>query len=138
MTIELTTPLTYDPGHGGAPEVLNEVKVIDFHVNIVEFWLTMTTQYGNTVDGAWIAGNAPGHDVHIQNTPVQVHPDDPEQSIPADNAYNIMIMTKVLAATISALALEDPVPDLYVYNLVSDGLYQYLLDNGHYIGTINE
>jgi hypothetical protein len=125
MTIALTTPLSYDPGHGGATETLNEIKIIDFHVSIVEAWLTLVTQYGNTVEGVWIPGSAPGHDITIRNTPEILHPDDPEQSIPADPAYNILVGTSLTSAA-----------DVPVYSEVSDGLYQYLLDKAHYVGTI--
>ena len=126
MTIALTTPFTYDPGHGNTPESLGEVKIIDFHVSIVESWLTLVTQYGNTVEGVWLPGSAPGHDITIRNTPEITHPDDPGQSIPADPAYNILVGTSLTTAT--------GVP---VYGEVSNGLYQYLIDNVHYVGTIS-
>lgn len=125
MTIALTTPHIYDPGHGDAPEVSNEIKIVDFHMSIVESCLTIITQYGNTSEDVWIAGNAPGHDITIKNTPAQIHPDDPEQSIPADPSYNILVGTSMTSAT--------GVP---IYGEVSDSLYQYLIDKGHYIGTI--
>lgn len=127
MTIALTTPLTYDPGQEwGGTEVLNEVKIVEFHVSIAESHLTLVTQYGNTVDGVWIPGSAPGHDITVRNAPEILHPDDPELSIPANPAYNILVGTSLTSAT--------GVP---VYGEVSAGLYQYLLDSEHYVGTVS-
>ena len=126
MTIALTTPLEYPAEHGCPAETLGEVKIIDFHVSIVESWLTITTQYGNTVDGTWIPGCAAGNEITVRNEPAQFDPADLENSILADPAYNILVGTSLTSAA--------GVP---TYGEVSKGLYQFLVDKEHYIGTVN-
>jgi hypothetical protein len=138
MTIALDTTHTYDPGHNQATEDSDEVKVIRFTPDILEKTMIIVCQYGNTVESVWIPGNAPCIEICVMNHPELLHPVDPEQSIDADPQYDTMMATaKLTAAEISALALLDPVPDVYTYGLVSKGMYEWLVNKGHFLGTAN-
>lgn len=124
MTITLTTPHNYLPGHGKPTQVCHEVKIILFTVDIIASYLDIEAQYGNTVEGIWQASDAPTESYRVANWPEVINPYDPENSQPANPEYNILVGTSLTSAT--------GVP---IYGEVSDGLYQWLLDKGHYVGT---
>jgi len=125
MSITLTTPLTFDPGHGLPVEVLNEAKINAFRVDIIGKTLMIDTQYGNTVGGTWVSGSAPGHTHLIENKPAQINYADPDNSLEADPVYDTLMGTSLTSAAGSPL-----------YGEVGVSLYQVLVDEGIYEGTI--
>ena len=138
MTIALDTTYVYDPGQGGTVENNDEVKVTEFTPYILEKRMRIVCQYGNTVNEVWLPSSANTVDVWAVNKPEVVHPDDPEQSIPADPQYDLMMANaKLTAAEITTLAAEDPVLDVYTYGLVSKGMYEWLVSKNHFQGTAN-
>jgi hypothetical protein len=126
MGITLTTALSFQAGHGEPAETLAEVKINSFSVDIIGKTLSICTQYGNTVGGIWVAGNAAGHCHLIENLPEQINYADPENSIAADPVYDILMGTSLTSAE-----------GVSLYGEVGTSLYQVLLDKGIYEGTIN-
>lgn len=125
MAINLDTAFTYQPGHGLVQEILSEVKIIHFSIDIEAKVLTIRTQYGNHINDVWVAGNAPGHDHQIKNIPEIINYADPENSIPADPVYDTLMATSL-----------TPAAGLPLYGVVGASLYQVLIDEGLYEGTI--
>lgn len=126
MAITLTNPFTFQPGHGLPAETLNEVKIVSFSVDIVAKVLKISTQYGNHVNDVWVPGNAPGHVHRIENHPEQINLADPENSIPANPVYDNLMATSL-----------TPAAGVPIYDVVGTSLYQVLLDEGLYEGTIS-
>jgi len=113
MTITLTTPIqtgTVDPA--GPYE---EVKIIQFVLDTVAKCIWVNCQYGNTTGGVWVPGVKAGAAVDRS----YCIKDEGE-----DTDYTDMVTAESVAA------------DEVYYDKVSAILYQWLLDKGHYIGTI--
>ena len=119
MPISLTTAFSYEPGHGQSTISYGEVKIICFTQVTEENRIDMHVQYGDTVDGKWVPGVVPVHMLSIQDTPA-IPPD-----IPAGNDYLMFVGTKYPTSTSNLLYVE-----------VANTLYQYLIDQGLYAGTI--
>ena len=126
MSILLTTPLVHDPGHGQASETYNEIKVLWFRPWTTKNKMEIMTNYGNTVDGAWVNGKTHANCILVQNKPAES--DGEEETAPAEPAYDDMVNGVVVTqADVGKL----------LYSVVSDDLYQYLIDEGHYAGTVH-
>lgn len=125
MGIRLTEPFSFQPGHNAPVEVLAEIKITSFSVDIVGKVLTINTDYGNTVDGVWVQGNANGHTHRVENKPEQINYADPANSIPADPVYDILMGTTV-----------TPAAGVPVYGVVGLSLYTILISEGLYAGEI--
>lgn len=116
MTILLTTALTHSPGHGAADETYGEVKVLSFRVWITKAKLEIVTNYGNTVEGVWVGG---------KTHPLIVVVADHDNTIPATTDYTDLM-----------LAAQCSEAGALLYNEVAESLYQYLLDQELYAGTV--
>lgn len=127
MSITLTTPLNFEPGHGLPMEVYNEVSIVDFHVKLRQKEMKVLVEYGNTnAGGIWVPGKAEKGCVVIRNIPAYEdaagvqHLDDPQ--------FDIIVGTQIVqAAEVGAR----------IYDIVGLHLYQWLVDNGYYPGTVN-
>ena len=125
MTILLTTPLVHEPGHGQASETYNEVKILTYRPWTTKGKLEIVTTYGNTVNGAWVNGKTHQRIILVKNTEAET--DGEVELTPADPAYDNFVG--------SVFVTQEDVGKL-LYGVVSDDLYQYLIDEGHYAGTV--
>lgn len=58
MPIALTTD--FNPGDIDAGQTYSEAKIVEFRMGIENFrHITIMVEYGNTVNGNWVAGKAP-------------------------------------------------------------------------------
>lgn len=123
MTIALTTPHKFTP-HGGSEQSYGEVKIINWS-SLVEpaedAGITITLQYGDTVDGAWNAGQAPTHTVTIADS-------KPEHGTAEDGTY---VETVARGAQYSGWVAANA----ELYSNVAATLYQWLLDNAGLTGS---
>lgn len=109
MPIQLTTPFATGALDPGGP--YQKAKIAVFSVHVEARLIEIVVHYGNVVDGAWIPGMlVPG--VTVKTFRIE------------GSAYDALV------AQTSAGAGE-----LY-YDKVAGALYQWLLDNGHYAGTV--
>ena len=129
MTIQLTTPMQMPAVHGQPAETNNEVKIVA--IGIVPFGeykeITMTCQYGNTdQDGDWAPSTQVPKMVHtIENTEATVDPDTGGELVPADPAFDLYVASSFPSSLQNTL-----------YDEVAESLYQHLIDEGIYAGTI--
>ena len=124
MTIELTTPFSYTPGHGESSVSYAEVKIIFFSVNIELMCIVLRVQYGDTVSGNWTPGKVPIHQILIEDVAEKI--DSAGDEIDANPVYSILMGTSLTSDT-----------GVSLYNDVGNNLYQHLIDKGFYTGTIN-
>lgn len=124
MPILLDTPFQYSPGHAAAPESYPEAKIVFFSVDIEGRELTVRIQYGTTVDGLWVPGRAPEHNVIVENRDAHIGPGN-VQVLP-DPAYDTLV-----GGAATMLPTGSP-----LYSEVALSLYQYLIAQGLYEGTI--
>lgn len=109
MPIQLQTPFNIGAADPNSP--YSQVKILEFTLRPTLHQIRLLTQYGNTVGGVWVSG------VGVSNITVREY-------VINDGDYSTMV------ASASAGAGE------VYYDKVSGLLYQWLLDQGHYAGTI--
>lgn len=124
MTILLTTPLVHESGHGKVQETYNELKILCFRPWTVQRKIEIIVNYGNTVDDLWVGGKTHQNVILVKNTPAQT--DGFVETAPADPAYDVL---HVLVVT------QDDVGKS-MHEQVLKQLYQYLIDEGFYAGTV--
>lgn len=130
MPILLTTPLQQPALHGQPAASYGEVMIIAFGVQTVDKQLSITCQYGNTVGNEWQPSPLPSVVHTVENTDqittVPQTPDDQVELIQeADPAYDLLMVSTHALSTTTLL-----------YDEVSTSLYQYLIDEGIYDGSI--
>jgi hypothetical protein len=115
MPITLTTPIQTGALDPEGP--YEEVKILEFTPNAVNKTIVILCQYGNTVNGEWVPGIKAG--------------------IVADQGFIVRDEGEGTDYTIMAakLIVADDVGKSF-YDRISGILYQWLLDKGHYVGTI--
>jgi len=116
--ILLTTP--FNPGDLDTG-TYERVRIISFNLDSVGKRLSLTCQYGNYVNEVWVAGIAPQQHFYIFNLPDGY--DGEGELIPANPAYDDMIA-------------QFPAEGETIYQGAARELYQWLLDNEHFAGTI--
>jgi hypothetical protein len=133
MPIQLTTPLTFNPGRGKPAENYAQAKIVGFE-SIIEpaehASVTIRVQYGDTVEGAWVAGKAAIEYVLIQDTPAKLGDFDPETKLPietepAGTKYTDWVTSTHATSTSNLLYAE-----------VALALYLLLLSAEDFEGTI--
>ncbi len=134
MPILLTTPLVYEPGHNQSAETYGELKIVKFSIDIEIKCLQLRMEYGDTDPGDaeatppvapfWKPGNVPDHHMVIEDREAHIGPGDTE--IAADLAFSSLMATSVTQGAAGS----------NLYAEVGGSLYQYLIDVGHYAGTI--
>lgn len=126
MTIALTVPLVIPAYAGQRAQVLPEVKIVDFKLDLIQSQIFCTVEYGETVGGVWVGSSLAAPPLIIENTPAQVDRDG--NSIPADPAYDTFRDTTLVTA---------PQVGAPVYEAVKTALYTYMIANvPDYAGTI--
>ena len=132
MLITLTTPHSHDIGHGEIPIIYTQVKIIGFTLAPDQKELYFHTQYGDTVNEVWAPGAADTKSTfYIRNIPEYMT--DPETLIPADPAFDILMMSA------RAGAGDELVPSdggFSIYTAAARNLYEWLIAEGKYVGTI--
>lgn len=123
MSITLDTPIQQPPLHGAPAATYGEVKIIVVGLSLVEKQLALTCQYGDTVDGDWVPSPLPSI-VHTLCNHEQVISNQ-EVLVEADPAYDLFMVGAFASST-----------STYLYDEVAESLYQYLIDEGIYAGTI--
>ena len=108
MPIQLTTPFDTGAIDSGS---YGQVKIIAMNIDLIERKIDLRVQHGNTVNDEWVSGIIV-RDITSKDFTIR------------DTDYTTIIATESEAAE-----------ELY-YDKVADTLYQWLIDNAHYIGTI--
>ena len=67
--LTLDTPYVHDPGHGRKSVTFAKLAIIDIHADCKEGVLQLMLEYGNVVDGNWVASGLPPEPVTIRNKP---------------------------------------------------------------------
>jgi len=129
MTISLTTPFNYDPGHGKPIVVCNEVKIVETRVNTEREsgFIILMCKYGNG-NGNFMPVDPRPSRHRIENIPAKTAMNEEGVIVEveaADPKYDDFISSCKTAAA-----------NLLVMDEVSRHLYQWLLDEGIYSGTI--
>ena len=129
MPITLTVPMEVNPGRGAPAEVFAEAKIVGFEA-IVEpadrASTTIRVQYGNTVDGVWVASSTLAIEyVLIEDRPAVLDGAGGEVS-PASMAYSDWVAATNPSSVESLLYVE-----------VAIALYTYLLTQAGFAGTIS-
>jgi len=119
MTILLDTPLDYPPGHGLPSEVLAEVQIVEFKVDVTGRAITIHVQYGNTVNDHWVPGSSPTYQIRLADEPEQINFATGEGS-PANPAFSMIVGLTFVAA--------DDVGER-LYDVVARSLFKHLSDN---------
>ena len=127
MTITLDTPHPYDPGHGQPVLTFPEVKIVQIDHEIVGHCMVLHMQYGETAgDGEWVGTPVvPRYEEVIEN--FQGVPDgEGGWLLEPDPKYDLYMVSTFPENT------TDP-----SYDQDSKALYQYLIDDSRYEGTIS-
>jgi hypothetical protein len=123
MSILLTTPETFNPGHGQPTIVYPEVKIVQVDHEIVAKRLVLHMQYGETIDGDWIGSpHMYKHVEIIENFEGIAGQDDWIEE--PDPRYDLFMVSQFAESTTA-----------YLYDENARALYQYLLDQGIYAGV---
>ena len=109
MPIQLTSPLSVGTIDVNSP--YQQVKILQINLLSAVKRIELTVQHGNTINGTWTPGRA------IEGTTVQ-------RFKILDSEYDTLIAAKSAGA------------DEVYYDKVGALLYQWLLDEEHYVGTI--
>lgn len=97
---------SFDPGDIDPEVAYAQVKIVSYIVDIISRTLRMNCEYGNTVTGVWTPGKVPITAIELNS------------------------------AAFLPLMLQAVVQGETVYNAVSRVLYQHLIDEEIYPGTI--
>jgi len=125
MPITLTTPQTFEPGHGQASIDYPEVKIVQVDWEIVGKRLVLHMQYGETINGDWKGSpEMAWHPEPIFNFEGVPDGDGGWVDEP-DPAYDLFWVALSASSTQTLLYDEN-----------STAFYQYLLDDGRYVGAI--
>lgn len=126
MSILLDTPHPFDPGHGQAVLNFPEVMIVQVDHEIVGQRLVLHMQYGETIDGEWIGTPVvPRFEEVIENE--QGYPDGEGGWIEEpDPKYDLFMVSSFAPNTTD-----------YLYDINAVALYQYLIDDNRYAGSIN-
>ena len=125
MTITLTTPETSNPGHGHSGTSYPEVKIVQVDHDIIAKRLVLHMQYGETVSGEWVGSiDMERHTEPILNFEGIADGLGGWTEEP-DPAYDLFMVSQYASST-----------STFLYDEVSTVLYQYLIDDGRYVGTI--
>lgn len=132
MPLLLDTPHTFDPGAGQPVQTAAMVIIESVHLHLLESELIIQCEYGNVVDGAWVAIATPIHQLFIRNVPAEVVWDQDAEGNPV--AVPVTLgephFDNFRAASLTAAA------DLPVFDEAKRHLYQYLLDQEVFAGSI--
>ncbi len=124
----LTTPHTYNPGHGKASVTCTHIKACGrFTVHLEEKYCRFMICYGNKVDGEFVPVLGTEDNFFIRNEPDQQGPDEEGKmvTVPGDANFN----------TLSGMALSVAANEL-AWDLVAKAIYGYLANlNAAYAGT---
>jgi len=126
VVIVLDTPFAYSPGHGHPVESYPHVFLRKFSYESAHRCMFLEFQYGTVSNGIWVAGDASDEAVVIENHPAQIDPHNPENSIAADPAFDVLIGTTMI---------DQSHVGQQLYLVVATNLYQRAIDDGHYQGT---
>lgn len=121
MPIQLTTPKDTGDLDPNAAQYA-QVKIVHQGIDVSAKIITLRVELGNTVNGAWQPGILPPSNYVIKNRPAVMV--GGVETAPASPAYDSLV-TQLPGNTTES-----------IYAQSADILYQWLLDNGHYVGTI--
>lgn len=137
MPILLSTPFTYQPGHGEPPSVHAMVLIGSLQLDSVNRLIVLEMRYGSwdPVASAWTDSGSPPRKIRVVNRPAVTQGGvDPEtgqwgeqEAEPSDPAFDQLYESLVvLAGSVGGNH----------YDHISQYLYQWLIDNGYYQGVI--
>ena len=109
MPIQLTTPYAVGDMDVGSP--YSQVKILQLNMNVEGGLIDLVVQHGNTVASVWVPS------VAIEDKTVR-------RFRITGTDYDTLVASQSAA-----------VGEVY-YDKVAEKLYQWLLDNDHYVGTI--
>ncbi len=124
MSILLTTPQTFSRGHGLSDVSFPEVKIVMVTQEVVAKRLVLHMQYGATVAGEWVGSpDTPMAQELIANFEGTADGEGGWIDEP-DPAYDLFMLSQFAQST-----------STYLYDENARALYQYLLDDGRYVGS---
>lgn len=143
MPLLLDTPHHYSAGHGVPDADQAFVMIVRMDARPVARSMILWMEYGNVVGGAWVPSGEPAHSIRIQNVEAVMasgivdipgEGEDPptqewreEETTPANPAYDDMK---------AALLIDAAHVGEQLYTVLGGFLYAWLLEHGHYQGTI--
>jgi len=124
MPLQLTTPKNTGDLDPNAPNnQYAQVKILTMTVHLSLSQIVLEVEYGNTVGNTWRKGVLPSTRYTIRNLP-GVNDRDGNLIEPAHPYFNQLVVQTVSS------------PDAVIYDDVAKHLYQWLIDCGHYAGTV--
>ncbi len=120
MPIQLTTPLDHKAGHDIPNAIYTHIKITSFRMIPDAQAIELIINYGTNIDGVFTKGRTHQRVMWIKNKE-----EDTINNIPADPIYNNLM--------IAAVASAESAP---LYTEVARSLYEWLINKGHYEGTI--
>lgn len=140
MPIQLTNPLVHNPGRGLAVESYAQAKILGFEA-IVEptdqAQTTVRVQYGDTVDGKWVGGQAAIEYITIKDTQLEVEEvavlDD--EGDPTGAREYVEVPAVLTYSNWTGSTYPTSTGNL-LYTELAIALYTYLLAQAGFEGTI--
>lgn len=138
MAILLTTPHTYDHGHGDATVEYTHVVIRRQIVDTISKVLTLQMQYCNLGAGC-VLSPEPVHTLQIRNTEAVVDQAggvDPETGKYAVQPVEVVAAEPAFDNLRAAFVVAADDVDEEGYDVVANYLYGYLITNAYYNGSI--
>lgn len=122
MPIQLTS--AFDAGDWDAGKTYGQARIVFFSLDNLSERISLTVQLGNTVSGKWETGRLPLKEFVIEDKPHDL--DENGDPIPnTDDPQYTTLVDKLCPDTSTR-----------IYDASATEMYQWLLDQGHYAGTI--
>lgn len=121
-------PILLDAPHKGYAEV----KIVEIRLRIQRRSLFLLFQYGDTIDGAWLAGHIVPEEKLVRNLE-QILDGKGGEVRPADPAYDILVASSKATADDVAVTGDG---GFNCYVGTARNLYQYAIDSGWYEGQV--
>lgn len=124
MPLQLTTPVSVgglDPDAAGGE--YDQIRIENLEFDFVRKKIGLRCVYGNTVSGDWVSGKKEMR-IGVQN-----------QEAAYDENGDIIAGTSSTAYddVVALLPVDDTTP---LYTQVGDTLYQWLIDQGYFVGSV--
>lgn len=119
--INLTT--AFNPGDVDSGKSYTHVKIVEFRAHIEKKQITIISQLGYLDGGEWIAGLIEPKIFVVSNGKVV-------------QAYTDLVVGSTALQTDVADPGPPPVSEYNVYAAAGRNLYQWLVDTGKYVGTV--
>lgn len=124
MPLDLTTPFQTGDLDPNGP--YSQVKIVKMTHDSVAETIEIQVEYGNTALGEWEPGVKEQEMYLVENSPAE-YDDQGNETVPAGTDYDLLV------AKLCGVG-NDNTP---IYTRVKQELYQWLIDEGYFAGTIS-